>query len=176
MQRTTFLFLFFIAFSLIATAQEESEIVKSVDDLRLKWDEEAEKLQSYEGLGEFCSNADYRKKIIGMLDEIHHYDTLLYGIVTRKFKESEDPEAKETLADIDKLEIDYKTKSFRRFIHSECNTFNDIEKNLGSAKGSEYKKEVNALEKELKKYVKEITQQIDVIDDHVHHLHLGEGG
>lgn len=26
------------------------------------------------------------------------------------------------------------------------------------------------LEKELKKYVKEITRQIDLVDEHVHHL------
>ena len=169
---------FILALTLLITtslfAQEEAEVVKAVDDLRLNWDNEAETLQTYAGLGSFCGESVYRKKIITMLDEIHHYDTLLYGIVTRKFKANEDPEAKATIDDITTLESDYTTKSFRKFIHQECNTYNDIEKNLGRAGGAEYEKEVKKLEMELKKYVVEITKQIDLIDEHVHHLHLGE--
>jgi len=172
MKRTTLLLLFFVSISVFA--QQEAEIVKTIDDLRYTWDDEALKLETYEGLGEFCGNSEYRKKIISMLDDIHHYDTLLYGIVTRKYEANEDQEAKATLNDIETLEVDYTTKSFRRFIHKECNTYNEIENNLGAAGGSEYNKEVKALEKELKKYVIEITKQIDIIDEHVHHLHLDE--
>ncbi|WP_420578390.1 hypothetical protein [Ekhidna sp.] len=173
--KSNILFSLFMLFVLSTYSQEsEAEVVKAVDDLTINWDNEAEKLQTYEGLGSFCGNSIYRKKIIGMLDEIHHYDTLLYGIVTRKFEKNQDPEAKATLDDIETLESDYTTKSFRRFIHQECNTYNEIENNLGREKGSEYKKEVKALEDELKKYVIEITKQIDLIDEHVHHLHLGE--
>lgn len=162
-------------FTFCAFSQEdEAGVVKAVDDLTIKWDNEAEMLQTYEGLGSFCGESQYRKKIIEMLDEIHHYDTLLYGIVTRKFTNNKDPEAKLTLDDIETLESDYTTKEFRRFIHQECNTYNDIERNLGSEKGKEYKEEVKALEDELKKYVIEVTKQIDLIDEHVHHLHLGE--
>ncbi|WP_420319078.1 hypothetical protein [Ekhidna sp.] len=162
-------------FSLYIFAQEdEATVVKAVDELTINWDNEAEKLQTYEGLGSFCGESVYRKKIIAMLDEIHHYDTLLYGIVTRKFEANQDQEAKATLDDIQTLESYYTTRSFRDFIHQECNTYNDIEKNLGRAKGPEYEKEVKALEDELKRYVVEITKQIDLIDEHVHHLHLGE--
>lgn len=171
MQRITFLLLFFTSLS-VFSQNDESSIVEKIDNLRYSWDDEAVNLESYEGLGNFCSNSIYRKKIIGMLDEIHHYDTLLYGIVTRKFNEDKDPEAKATIDDIETLEVDYTTKSFRRFIHKECNTYNEIENNLGAEKGSEYRKEVKALEQELKKYVIEITKQIDLIDEHVHHLHL----
>lgn len=173
--KSNILFSLFMLFVISIYAQEnEADVVKAVDDLTINWDTEAEKLQTYEGLGSFCGNSIYRNKIIGMLDEIHHYDTLLYGIVTRKFEKNQDPEAKATLDDIETLESDYTTKSFRRFIHQECNTYNEIENNLGREKGSEYKKEVKALEDELKKYVIEITKQIDLIDEHIHHLHLGE--
>ncbi len=162
-------------FTTITFSQEnEADIVKAIDDLTINWDNEAKTLQTYEGLGSFCGESQYRKKIISMLDEIHHYDTLLYGIVTRKFNANGDKEAKATLDDIETLEVDYTTKSFRRFIHKECNTYNEIENNLGREKGAEYKAEVKTLETELKKYVKEITKQIDLIDEHVHHLHLGE--
>lgn len=170
MKRTTFLLLFFISFSIFA--QEEAKIVKIIDELRYSWDDEAEKLETYAGLGEFCGNSPYRNNIIKMLDDIHHYDTLLYGIVTRKFAKDKDPEAKATLDDIETLEVDYTTKAFKRFIHKECNSYNEIENNLGAEGGEEYEKEVNMLEEELKKYVIEITKQIDIIDEHVHHLHL----
>ena len=173
--KSTLLLLVFTCAALTTFSQEnEKDVVKAIDDLTINWDNEAETLQTYEGLGSFCGQSVYRKKIISMLDEIHHYDTLLYGIVTRKFNDNGDKEAKATLDDIETLETDYTTKSFRRFIHRECNTYNEIENNLGREGGEEYKAEVNALETELKKYVVEITKQIDLIDEHVHHLHLGE--
>lgn len=171
MKRTTLLLLVFVS-SVAFSQEDEKEVVRHIDELTIAWDNEAEKLQSYQGLADFCSNSFYRKKIIQMLDDIHHYDTLLYGIVTRKFNTDKDPEAKATIDDIETLETDYTTKSFRRFIHKECNTYNEIEKNLGRAKGPEYEKEVKQLEDELKKYVVEITKQIDIIDEHVHHLDL----
>lgn len=170
MKRTTLLLLVFV--STVAFSQDDKEIVKIIDDLTIAWDTEAVKLETYKGLGDFCSNSFYRKKIIQMLDDIHHYDTLLYGIVTRKYNTDKDKEAKATIDDIETLEVDYTTKSFRRFIHKECNTYNEIENNLGRAKGPEYEKEVKALEDELKKYVVEVTKQIDIIDEHVHHLKL----
>ncbi len=170
MKRASFI-LFFIG-SVSVMAQTDSEVAKTIDKLRYAWDDEAEKLETYEGLGNFCSESTYRKKIINMLDEIHHYDTLLYGIVTRKFNANQDAEAKATIEDIETLEVDYTTLSFKKFVHKECNTYNEIENNLGAAKGKEYEKEVKALEEELIKYVDAITKRIDIIDEHVHHLHI----
>lgn len=169
----TFATILFTLCSSLLFAQE-TEIAKTIDALTLKWDSNAIKLETYAGLGEFCSQSSYRKEIISLLDEIHHYDTLLYGIVTRKFDANQDAEASATIKDIDKLESEYTTKAFKKFIHQECNTYNDIEKNLGSKKGKPYEKEVKKLEKELIKYVDEVTKQIDLIDEHVHHLHIGE--
>ncbi len=172
MKTTAFILSFIV--SICALAQTDSEVAKTIDDLRYAWDEEAIKLESYEGLGNFCGESTYRKKIINMLDEIHHYDTLLYGIVTRKFNTTQDAEAKATIEDIETLEVDYTTLAFKRFVHKECNTYNEIENNLGAAKGKEYEKEVKALEEELIKYVDAITKRIDIIDEHVHHLDIGD--
>lgn len=164
-----------ITASVFAHAQEsDTEVAKTIDKLRYAWDDEALSLQTYAGLGKFCGESVYRKSIIQMLDDIHHYDTLLYGIVTRKYNANKDAEAKATIDDIETLEVDYTTKSFKQFVHKECNTYNEIENNLGAAKGAEYKKEVKGLEEELKKYVASITKRIDIIDEHVHHLHIGD--
>ncbi|MFK7952565.1 MAG: hypothetical protein AB8B73_06935 [Ekhidna sp.] len=160
--------------SLCVLQAQETEIAKTIDALTVKWDKNAIALESYDGLGKFCSNSSYRKEIISLLDEIHHYDTLLYGIVNRKFDANEDEEAKATIDDINTLESEYTTQAFKKFIHQECNSYNEIEKNLGSAKGKKYEKEVSKLEKELIVYVEEVTKRIDLIDEHMHHLHIGE--
>ena len=132
--------------TVFASAQEsESEIAQTIDKLRYAWDDEAVSLQTYEGLGKFCGESVYRKRIIQLLDDIHHYDTLLYGIVTRKYSASQDAEAKATIDDIETLEVEYTTKAFKRFVHKECNTYNEIENNLGAAKGEAYEQEVKAL-------------------------------
>ncbi len=164
---------FTISFSLLAQ-ESDSEVAKTIDKLRYAWDDEAESLQTYSGLGQFCGESTYRKKIIKMLDDIHHYDTLLYGIVIRKYNADKDKEAKATIDDIETLEVDYTTRAFKQFVHKECNTYNEIENNLGAAKGEAYDSEVKALETELKKYVLSITKRIDIIDEHVHHLHIGD--
>ena len=136
--------LFLLTFlSISALAQEsDTEVAKTIDKLRYAWDDEAETLQTYDGLGQFCRTSGYRKMIIDMLDEIHHYDTLLYGIVTRKYNADKDKEAKATIDDIETLEVEYTTRAFKQFVHKECNTYNEIENNYGASKGEEYQTEV----------------------------------
>ena len=163
-----------LVLSFFVSQAQETEIAKTIDALTIKWDKEAVELESYAGLGKFCSESRYRKEVISLLDEIHHYDTLLYGIVNRKFDANADAEAKATIDDINTLEVEYTTQAFKKFIHQECNSYNEIEKNLGAAKGKKYEKEVDKLEKELIKYVEEVTKRIDLIDEHMHHLHIGE--
>lgn len=150
--------------------KKDKDIVTIIDELRIQWDKEAEKLETYDGLRDFCRIKPYRDNTIELLDEIHHYDTTLYFTVKEKFDVDQNEEAKATLDDIEELEKDYRTQSFLKFLHKECNTYNDIEKNFGRSKGAKYEKEVAALEQEMKKYVMSITELVDVIDEHVHHL------
>lgn len=151
-------------------AQEEENIVRIIDDLTIRWDKEAVKLEKYEGLKEYCQIKPYRDETIELLNLIHHYDTSLYMIVKAKYDSEEDAEAKATLDDIVTVETIYTTPAFLKFLHKECGTLNGIENNLARKGGKEYKKEVKELEKELFKYVEGITQRIDLIDEHVHHL------
>ncbi len=156
----------------VAYGQEsEPEIVAIVDDLRYKWDDEAEGLKTYEGLLEYCRTKPYRDKITKLLDDIHHYDSTLYDIVRTKYDENEDPEAAATIEDIEKLELDYKTRSFRSFLLLECTKRNDLDRNAGRTGLDRNSPEVLALEKELANYVEQVTMQVDVVDEHIHHLH-----
>jgi len=152
-------------------AQNESEnITEIIDELTVKWDGEAVTLGKYEGLANYCQNRTYRVEMVKLLNKIHHYDTVLYQTVKAKFDEKSDQEAKATLDDIQHVEEKYTTKSFLDFLHKECNKFNDVEKNYGKKGGNKYIKETQSLEKEAGKYIEVITQRIDLIDEHVHHL------
>lgn len=171
MKRLFFFAFVFVGCSYSLQAQNESENITSIiDDLTGKWDAEAIKLGKYEGLGEYCTNRSYRVEMVRLLNKIHHYDTVLYQTVKAKFDENSDAEAKATLSDIEHVEEKYTTKNFLDFLHKECNQFNDVEKNYGKKGGSKYEKETASLEKEAGKYIQVITQRIDLIDEHVHHL------
>lgn len=152
-------------------AQDESEnIVEIIDELTMSWDKEAANLGQYSGLSEYCTDRTYRVQMVRLLNKIHHYDTVLYQTVKAKFDEKSDAEAKATLDDIEHVEEKYTTKNFLDFLHQECNKFNDVEKNYGKKGGNKYIKETASLEKEAGKYIEVITQRIDLIDEHVHHL------
>lgn len=146
---------------------QDKDIVTVIDELTVKWDTEAKALETYEGLGKVCKEQNYRLEITDLLNSIHHYDSTLLNIVTRKYDENQDAEAKATLDDIATLEKDYATKDFMKFMHKECREYNATEMNTT---GKEHKKEAKHVEKELVKYIEAITKRIDVIDDHVHHL------
>ncbi|RED99874.1 hypothetical protein C7460_107158 [Marinoscillum furvescens DSM 4134] len=154
-----------ITFSL--QAQEEENIVEVIDELTVQWDALADQLKTYEGLEQYCHTKAFRDNAIALLDDIHHYDTTLYLIVKNKFDTDKDAEARATLSDIETLETEYTTRSFLRFLRKECMELNNLEMNKTS---DAYAHDVKVLEKEMKKYLKAITRQVDVIDDHVHHL------
>ena len=171
MKQILILTLILTAFQFSIQAQDESEnITKIIDDLTVKWDSEAVVLSNYDGLSKYCTDRSYRVEMVRLLNKIHHYDTVLYKTVKAKFDEGSDAEAKATLDDIEHVEEKYTTKNFLDFLHKECNKFNEVEKNYGKKGGSKYIKETASLEKEAGKYIEVITERIDLIDEHVHHL------
>lgn len=161
-----------IAFCFNSNAQEEVGIVTIIDDLTVRWDQAAIKLKTYQGVQNFCETKEYREKTMNLLDNIHHWDTSLYFIVKEKYAENQDAEAVATLKDIESLEVDYTTESFKVFIQEECGMVKTMEKNFQNETRKEYEKDVKRFEKELIKYVNSITTRIDIIDEHIHHLKL----
>ena len=165
-----------LAFSLCLVSflsySQDEDIVKIIDDLTIKWDKQAAALQKYSGMKYYCTSDQYRDNTIGLLDKIHHYDTLLYYVVSEKYEDVKDKEATATLKDILTVETDYTTPNFKAFLQDECERFAEIEEKYDKSSGSPYYKEVEKLEKELSKYVINVTKRIDLIDEHVHHLKL----
>lgn len=152
------------------TIAQESDIVKTIDKLTLQWDNTAIKMRTYKGMKDYCRNNNYRYVTIRLLKKIHHHDSALYKIVTNKFDANEDAEAKATLDDIVLLEKDYTTQSFLEFLKTDCSKLEDVERNFASKNKKRYEKEQALFEVELEKYVNAITKQIDIVDEHIHHL------
>lgn len=160
-----------LTMSLCSFSQEE-DIVKIIDDLTIKWDKRASDLEKYSGIKYYCTAENYRVETIELLDKIHHYDTLLYQIVSEKYEDIKDKEARATLKDILTVETDYTTPNFKAFLGEECDRFNEIGEKYEQTSGSKFYDEIEKLEKELTKYIESITTRIDLIDEHVHHLKL----
>lgn len=159
--------LFIAVLSNLRAQESEKNIIEIIDDLTVQWDEEAKELETYNGLQKYCRDKAYRDNTVLLLNTIHHYDSSLYKIVTDKYANNQDPEAKATLDDIETLELDYATKRFLNFLRRECMTFNDNENNK-NIEG--YDEMVAEIEAEMVDYVEAITKQIDMVDEHVHHL------
>ena len=153
-------------------SQESKSIVKVIDNLTVRWDETAIKLKNYQGIQEFCLNPEFRNETVQLLDKIHHWDTTLYFIVQEKFDTTKDKEAAATLRDIEKLETEYSTENFKIFIQEECQILKIINESFDQETIKKYEKEIRAFERELVKYINNITYRIDIIDVHVHHLRL----
>ena len=163
--------------SMHAFAQEEAaekRLDEKIDELTYAWDLEADKLSSYQGLQNLCADEKYRLEIFDLLKEIHHYDTVLYGVLVKLSQHSKDREIKRTLNDIKKFEKEYDMQKFIHYMREECITMLEIEKNAEDTRNevgySSYSSQVYLLETELIKYVKHVTKRVDKIRQHVHHL------
>ena len=169
-----FFVFFYLLFGLVHGScgqQDASYVIGMVDQLTVEWNQDANGMRTFAGMKEYCKSRELRDRMIKLIKEIHHYDSLLYSSVRQKYDDSKDMEAFATLQDIKKLEQEYTTASFLDFLHSECRTINDIERNFSYGKeGKSYTREVTKMEKELVKYVDEITFQIDIIGQHIYHI------
>ena len=93
-------------------------------------------------------------------------------IVKSKYDQNQDKEAGETLKDIEMLESEYSTESFKYFITNECGELKIIRESFDPATARQYEKDIRKFERELVKYISSITYRIDIIDEHIHHLDL----
>lgn len=170
MKKIVFLILWISCFTV--AAQQRADIVTIIDNLTIRWDQKAIALKDYQGIQNFCENSQDREATFDLLDQIHHWDTTLYFIVTSKFDLNKDKEAAATLKDIESLETEYTTEQFKAFIQEECLRINAIEGSFESGNVKQYEKHIKKFQKELDTYINSITNRINIIDEHVHHLKL----
>ncbi len=164
-----------ITSSLYAQEGEENVITK-FDDIVTRWDILSDDLGSYEGLNKYCTQKQYQDEVITILNEIHHYDSVLYDKLSQKARFSKNHELKKTLEQIEQFEDEFKSPSFLKKLHDECVGRREIEKDAKETKNdigmNSYDGQVLVLEADLHKYIIHITRLVDHIKDHIHHLHI----
>ena len=171
------LFLLFLVISLKSNAQQDTlSLGQTIDLLVNSWDEEAVMLESYTGLRQFCKDINYRTRIITLLQDIHHQDSVLYERAKIASKKTKDHEVFKLIEEIESFEKEYTMKEFIHFLHIECDAQSDLERHKKELKTEvaeeSYDSKVYVLEVELRKYIHHITKRVDNIQVHVHHLHI----
>jgi hypothetical protein len=169
--KLVFVFALILAYS--GHAQDD-RLDEKIDEVTYAWDLEADKLATYDGLLHLCRDAEYRTEIFELLDKIHHYDTVLYNVLIILDKTENDKEIKKTIKQIKKFEKSYNSQNFIHFMKKECEQAAEIEKHAEETKNevgaNSYSGQIYMLETELYKYVKHVTNKVDQIRKHVHHL------
>lgn len=170
MKKSLILLLLLVTYNFSWSQESTQDIVDIIDELRNDWDLEAEKMETYVGIKEYCHSKHYQKKVMKLLTTIHHYDTTLFNIVSEKYDVNNDAAAKETLDDILLIETKYTNPNFKLYLKEECEKVISIEKNQAKKGSGDFDSDISALEDELIYYIDAITERIDLVDEHIHHL------
>lgn len=152
-------------------------IEQEYDILTEKWLEVSKELKSYSGLSGFCVQPEFRNHAVGMLKQLHHYDSVvlefLYDPATEILIGHH--EYKVIMHEISSFETKYGIKSFLDFLRESCVTRNDLEKNkktleLESGMYS-YDGQIAVLEADITKFLHHIDKRVVSIDKHLHRIH-----
>jgi len=155
---------------------DTSSLLAHIDEVTKNWDDMSEELSTYDGLRMYCRNKSYKEKVLSTLNSIHHYDTVIYNVLVKKQRYKKDKEIDQFLKEIKKFETKFHPTKLISFLHEECSFRKDIEHDKEESKTSfgadSYDGQINILETELYKFVRQITKIVDSIRKHSHHLHL----
>jgi len=167
-----------VLFSLASRAQSGGvSIEKEYDVLTERWLEVSKELKNYAGLSGFCVQADFRNHTVGILKQLHHYDSVVLEFLHDPATEIliGHHEYKVVMHEIQSFETKYGIKSFIEFLRESCVTRNDLEKNkktleLESGMYS-YDGQIAVLEADITKFLHHIDKRVVSIDKHLHRIH-----
>ena len=154
---------------------DEHEIAVNFDKVVKEWDEVAEYLGTYDGMLSYCEVEEFQDRVDGLLGEIHHYDTLLYGVLQyKKHHNHNSRELRKTLAEIEKVEHKYNPKNFHRHLNEDCRSGKSLERNRKKLANdihmNSYDGKTLILDNEIHTYIRHITHLVDLVDKHILHL------
>ena len=155
--------------------EQGRDVVEAFDEVVLRWEEVAEELGTYAGLSEFCTNSEYKDHVNVILHDIHHFDTLLYSVLTAKVElESINHELKVTLHEIEKVEEKFKPKNFYSKLKDDCTARKYIERHKEELQNDvgmkSFDGEALILDNDIHHYIHQVTHLVELIDKHGHHL------
>jgi len=168
----------FSCFAAQGTENDTTNIISKFDEISYKWDAVAEDLEKYQGLGSFCLQRDYRTRVIQLLEEVHHFDSLVYDKLKKISAYKESGEIRKTVKQIEELESEFSIKEFTSFLNKECRDRKAIEKTRDDLKANigqdGYDGQQKLLEGTLYRYIRHVTYLVDHIRKHIHHLHIDD--
>lgn len=179
LQSTALTMILGLLISTTASAQHvaSTSIEEEYDYLTAKWLEASLDLKEYSGLTTFCKDASYKEQTIGLLETLHHYDSLVLDIINdpANIGSISHKEYKKTFKDIEKFETNYGIKEFISLLNESCATRRDLERNkkdLSKESGMySYDGQLLVLETQLRKFLKHIDKKVVAIDEHLHLIH-----
>jgi len=146
------------------------------DNISYRWDILAENLEQYSGLSSYCLQKDFREEVITVLEDIHHFDSLIYKRLKVIASRKHNGEINKTVRQIEELESEFGIKSFTSFLLDECKERKSVEKSrkdyVGDYGQSSYDGQKKLIENSLHRYVHHVTHLVDHVRKHIHHLHI----
>jgi hypothetical protein len=158
--------------------QVEEKIEEHYDEMTESWLFVSEELKSYEGLQRFCTNKEFRYSTIDLIKEIHHYDSLIFSLITELslYNEISDKDYKTMLKSLEKFEGKYTIKDFIDHLRDSCLERVEIEKNQDELEkdyaNESYDGRRLVLMTDIEKYLNHIDKRILDIDEHLHLINL----
>ena len=163
-----------------SSGDQEQSLEKEFDDLVERWESASGELSTYGGLKSYCTIDTYRANVVGLLGEVHHYDSLVLNIITDPTERAkmDSKEQAATKKEIEKFESEYSTTNFMIKLKEECKFRREIEHDKKYSKNdigaNSYDGQILLLETDLRKYIKHIASRLEHIDKHVHKLHIDD--
>lgn len=159
--------------TLCAQKETDEQVLKEFDAMVFHWEENSQSLDTYNGLKKYCFDREYKQRIIVSLEKMHHYDSLLYGILRAKMKEN-GHELRITVREIEQFENKYKPMRFIEKLNDDCAGERYLERHKKELKreiGLEsYDGQAEVIENDAATYIHHINRLLDLIDRHAHHL------
>ncbi|MDA1121343.1 MAG: hypothetical protein O2887_12780 [Bacteroidetes bacterium] len=160
-------------------SQTKEAIEAKFDQIAAHWNLLSAELDNYEGLSAYCTSNEYRMEVLVVLNEIHHFDSLIMDKVKApNFKHENQREERKTLQNIAEFESEYSLKNFVEKLSQECEDRKDIEKHkketINEIGSDSYGGQKLVVELDLYKFIHHVTKRLDHIETHLHRLHIDE--
>jgi len=175
-----FIFPLLFSFSYAQTDQSDKEsLEKEFDAVAKEWHQLSEKIDNYDGLGDYCTNDAFKNQVLASIQRIHHFDSLIMDkLKSPTFVHENLREERKTLKNVEEFESEYSIPSFVKHLKKECHDRHEIEKNrkktLNEVGSESYSGQVYLVELELYKYIHHIDKRLLHIEKHLHKVHIDD--
>ncbi len=152
-------------------AQTMSMVEANYNRLTNEWLKISGQLKSYEGLSEYCQNADFKSYTGYVLGTIHRYDSVLLAQINHPSSNLRSKEAQKITKEIAAFERKHSMRDFNNVFAENCTDWRKMESTKSrtySASGvHSFDSQVLNLEMILYRYLNRIDKKLISLEDHL---------